>query len=83
MSKQGKDVARQRTALKSLRFAYLENDWDAIGSAASDLLKWIEEWPGGPVEMTKPQLTALLVMARGYSRNKVVEHADWTNPKRP
>lgn len=70
--------------LESLRHAYATDDWDGIGSDASDLLHWIKEGEvGDPMpNLTEPQLSALLIMARGYSRNKVVEQGNWMNSKR-
>ncbi len=60
--------------LERLREAYGIDDKDEIRMASSDLLDWIS---GGGFLPTvdEPQLSALLLMARGYGRGTCIEHA--------
>ena len=64
--------------LERLLEAYGTDDRDEIAAAADDLLRWIGGGgflPGSRkydteerAELTEPQLSALLIMARGYAR---------------
>lgn len=60
--------------LERLREAYGTDDKDEIRLASSDLLDWIS---GGGLlpTATESQLSALLLMARGYGRGECIEHA--------
>lgn len=62
--------------LERLREAYGENDRDEIDSAAEDLLGWLRH-DGYVPTLTEPQLSALLIMARGYARfTTIIAHVD-------
>jgi len=62
--------------LERLREAYGTNDRDEIIGASTDLLDWISRGGFLPT-VSEPQLSALLIMARGYARNSdIIEHSD-------
>ena len=61
--------------LERLREAYGTDDRDEIESAADDLLRWIRREGRLPIP-NEPQLSALLLMARGYSRGTRIEQSD-------
>lgn len=61
-------------ALERLREAYGTNDWEEIKAASTDMLEWIN-YGGFIPDITEPQLSALLIMARGYGKSESIEQA--------
>ena len=56
-----------KATLERLRAAYMINDRDEIEEASDDLIYWLHKGGFAP-SLSNRELTALLMMVRGYAR---------------
>ncbi len=58
-----------QACLEQICMAHGSNDWDELAAACNDLRNWIRE--GGLVpDLSESCLSAFLIMAYGYARNR-------------
>lgn len=62
------------TCLECIQDGYIHNDHNRIGAACDDLLLAINNGCAIPA-LLEPQLSALLIMARGYAKAELIEQS--------
>jgi hypothetical protein len=66
-------MADMRPLLEQMRDGYLQNGWNTIFVCADGMLNALSSGDAVPA-LTEAQFSALLLMARGYSKTRVPEH---------